>query len=118
MRSDQNSSPRNPTGVYSNKDSHSSFVDATTNALVLESVDPTIDSCIKDRQIKQSLQRAKKKAKCTNKNKAKDNYLKVHKTSVAFNVTKPKSNILDEEDSLHATTDLGGTTIPAEPCKG
>ena len=53
-----------------------------------------------------------------NKNKAKNKYLKVRKTSVASNDTKTKGNILDEEDSLHATTDLGGTTIPAEPCKG
>ena len=31
--------------------------------------------------------------------------------------TLEKDRVIDEEDSLHATTDLGGTTIPAEPVK-
>ena len=31
--------------------------------------------------------------------------------------TRRKDAILEEEDSLHATMDLGGTTIPAEPIK-
>ena len=64
-------------------------------------------SNIKQRKVKTAL---------SNK-KCKKNDIKLRSSKKPLNKMQTKHAIIDEEDSLHATMDLGGTTIPAEPSK-
>ena len=51
------------------------------------------------------------------KKKAKKHHIISRAPKKQKNNIPDKDRVIDEEDSLHATTDLGGTTIPAEPLK-
>ena len=63
---------------------------------------------------KKLAKRRKLTASLKNKESTRNPPRKVEKEQVE---TKAKETIAEEEDSLHATMDLGGTTIPAEPIK-
>jgi hypothetical protein len=51
------------------------------------------------------------------KKKAKKHYVISREPRKQNDKILEKDRVIDEEDSLHATTDLGGTTIAAEPLK-
>ena len=57
-----------------------------------------------------------KKTKVKTK-KCKKGHLKARQSKKPKEMRKNVGVSIDEEDSLHATMDLGGTTIPAEPSK-
>ena len=65
--------------------------------------------------------KALKRSKMMNtiKNRKMRKKIDVKTNVVQKDARKPKAKdiIVEEEDSLHATMDLGGTTIPAEPIK-
>lgn len=101
---------------HSNEESKSSVNDSTSGISILKTQESSTDNGIKNRESKQPIKRTKKKTVFPNK-KSKSNYLKSRGSKGRVDKTQTKANIIDEEDSLHATTDLGGTTIPAEPYK-
>ena len=102
---------------HSNDKSTSSCSDSTTGNQSLKKQKLASPVSTKNRKSKQKLtKKVKKKAGFTNK-KSKKIPLKSSASEIRIGNTQHKANIIDEEDSLHGTTDLGGTTIPAEPYK-
>ena len=65
---------------------------------------------------KKSMKRNTTKTVFKTKNSGKA-HVKSRKYKKVDDKIEAKENTLEEEDSLHATMDLGGTTIPAEPLK-
>ena len=62
------------------------------------------------------IKRTKPKIALRNK-KSKKEYVKSRTIKKEQDKISVEDTIIEEEDSLHATMDLGGTTIPAEPLK-
>ena len=78
--------------------------------IIAERQDDHVSIMSKDseKQIKKNIVKSKK---------GKKGYLKVRQSKKPKERRKNAGVGIDEEDSLHVTMDLGGTTIPAEPSK-
>ena len=85
--------------------------DKTESAKIKSNQKPTLN------QSKKSLKERKSTTASRNKKLQKKVHRKVNKLHKQKIESGTKDVILVEEDSLLATMDLGGTTIPAEPTK-
>ena len=82
--------------------------DSTVTRKELQDESVSIQTKDPNKQIKKTKVRTKK---------FKKGHLKVRQSKKSKEKRKNMAVSMDEEDSLHATMDLGGTTIPAEPSK-
>ena len=89
-----------------------SSIDLRTDSTVTTKVLPNESVSIQTKDPNKQIEKTKVRTK---------NFKKGHiKARQSKKLKEKQKNIavsIDEEDSLHATMDLGGTTIPAEPSK-
>ena len=82
--------------------------DSTVTTKEIQDESASIQTKNPIKQIKQTKVRTKKFKKA---------HLKARQSKKSKEKRKNMAVSIDEEDSLHVTMDLGGTTIPAEPSK-